>query len=76
MVEGQSSEAVARAMGHESARTTLESYATKEAVEAGRQRRVVERMLNVVPREQKRRNIVPQSFRSDISAASRRRKTR
>ncbi len=76
MVEGQSSEAVARAMGHESARTTLESYATKEAVEAGRQRRVVERMLSGAPRAQSRRNIVPQSFRSDISAASRRRKTR
>lgn len=76
MVEGQSSEAVARAMGHESARTTLESYATKEAVEAGRQRRVVERMLSVAPRAQIRRNIVPQSFRSDIGAASRRRKTR
>jgi integrase len=73
MESGESSHAVAAALGHESPRTTLQSYATRESVAAGRQDRVTASLLRGRQRGQIRRNIVPQSFRRKENAALRRR---
>jgi integrase len=73
MEAGESSHAVAAALGHESPRTTLQSYATVESVAAGRQQRVASLLFRGVSRGPTRRNIVPQSFRRNENAALRRR---
>jgi integrase len=73
MEAGESSHAVAAALGHESPRTTLQSYATTESVAVGRQQRVTSLLLRGARRGLIRRNIVPQSFRRKENAASRRR---
>jgi integrase len=64
---------IARALGHSSASTTLQSYATRESAAAGRQNRVTAMLLQGRDRGPIRRNIVPQSFRTKKNAALRRR---
>ena len=75
MDAGMSAHMVAASLGHESARTTLMSYAKPEGVEAGRQKRVTAGVIGGGRGSRIRRNIVPVSFRSDIRGARRRRKS-
>jgi len=75
MDAGMSAHMVAASLGHESARTTLMSYAKPEGVEAGRQKRVTAGVIGGGRGSRIRRNIVPVSFRSDVRGARRRRKS-
>jgi integrase len=64
MEAGMSPDVVARSLGHESSRTTLESYAHPESVASGRQNRVAAQLLRRPPEQRNRREfrsaIVPQ----------------
>ena len=73
MEAGMSSNVVAASMGHESAKTTLQSYAKPDGVAAGRTRKVTAGLMGNSPKAGIRRNIVPVSFRQKKNAALRRR---
>jgi hypothetical protein len=60
-------------MGHESAKTTLRSYAKPDGVAAGRPKKVTAGLMGNSPKAGIRRNIVPVSFRQKENAALRRR---
>jgi hypothetical protein len=73
MEAGISAHVVAASMGHESAKTTLQSYAKPEGVASGRTKRVTVGLLGKSSRAGIRQNIVPVSFRRKKKAALRRR---
>lgn len=74
MEAGMSSQVVAASMGHESSKTTLQSYATPEGVISGRTKKVTAGLLGKACVVKSRRNIVPVSFRNENSSGRRRRK--
>jgi len=63
MEAGMSANVVAASMGHESAKTTLRSYAKPDGVAAGRTKKVTAGLMGNSPKSGSRRNIVPVSFR-------------
>jgi len=73
MEAGMSSNVVAASMGHESAKTTLRSYAKPDGVAAGRIQKVTVGLMGNSPMAGIRRNNVPESFRTKKNAALRRR---
>lgn len=73
MEAGMSAHVVAASMGHEYAKTTLQSYAKPDGVAFGRTKKVTAGLLGESLRAGIRRNIVPVSFRRKKNAALRRR---
>ena len=68
-----SANVVAASLVHQSAKTTLQSYAKPDGVAAGRTKKVTAGLMGNSPMAGIRRNNVPESFRTKKNAALRRR---
>jgi integrase len=70
MEAGMSANVVAASMGHESAKTTLRSYAKPDGVAAGRTKKVTAGLMGNSAKSGRRRNIVPTIEKRRLAAVN------